>query len=147
MLQALWGEIKTGRLQRLPYLGYFALLNVSGVLLFAGLLMSIDAEQSMLDGTMEQLQASAAEGLSMPVALLGAILMLLFLFASLNIMAKRLRDIGLPGWWSTLGVALVGALLAYLLSEPFGSAFQSLVMLALFLIPSGSLKKQQTLSG
>ena len=143
MFKSLWGEVVKGRLQRLPYLGYFVLLNVLlGGLVFA-VLMSLDVEEGMLNGDLEQVQAGFAEHLSMPVILLGALVMLLVLFASLNIMAKRLRDIGLPGWWSTLGIVAIGALLSQIVSEPVGSGFHSLVMIALFLIPTSSFNKQQ----
>jgi uncharacterized membrane protein YhaH (DUF805 family) len=143
MFKTLWGEVKNGRLQRLPYLGYFVLLNVLlGVLVF-GVLMSLDVEEGMLNGDLEQVQAGFAEHLSMPVVLLGAVVLLLVLFASLNIMAKRLRDTGLPGWWSTLGVVAIGAMLSQIVSEQVGSGFHSLVMLALILIPTASFNKQQ----
>ena len=143
MFKTLWGEVKNGRLQRLPYLGYFVLLNVLlGVLVF-GVLMSLDVEEGMLNGDLEKVQAGFAEHLSMPVVLLGAVVLLLVLFASLNIMAKRLRDTGLPGWWSTLGVVAIGAMLSQIVSEQVGSGFHSLVMIALFLIPTASFNKQQ----
>jgi uncharacterized membrane protein YhaH (DUF805 family) len=143
MFKALWGQVKEGRLQRLPYLGYFVLLNaLLGGLVFA-VLLSLDVDESTLTGDLEQVQAGIAEHLSLPVMLLGAGVILLVLFASLNIMAKRLRDTGLPGWWSTLGVVAIGAILSQIVSEPVGSGFHSLVMIALFLIPTSSFNKQQ----
>lgn len=137
MFKDLWGEVKEGRLQRLPYFYYFLMLNFfNGILIFA-VLRYVEVEEGMLDGG----QSAFAGNLTIPLLLLGYVL--LYFITAMNIMAKRFRDTGLPGWWSALGVVVIGVLLSQFVSAPVVSGFHLLAMLALFLVPSASFNKQQ----
>lgn len=143
MLKIFWGEVRTGRLKRLPYVACFVTLNVLlGLLLFAGVML-MGFDETLLEGGAEQIQKAFADNLSMPVMLIGGLLVMFCTLASMNIMAKRLRDIGLPGWWSTLGIALLSLILSFQVAGSIGDGFQLLVLLALLLLPSGILSKQQ----
>ena len=56
-------------------------------------------------------------------------------------MAKRFRDIGLPGWWMVLVVFILSALVSYFVSENASSGFSLLVWIALLLIPGNALTR------
>ncbi len=61
----------------------------------------------------------------------------MLVFAKLNIMAKRFRDIGGPGWLLVLAVAALGAALSLIAGETISSLFSSAVFLVLVLVPGG----------
>jgi uncharacterized membrane protein YhaH (DUF805 family) len=63
-------------------------------------------------------------------------------FAGANLTAKRIRDIGLPGWWSVLAIALLVGLVSGAVSEQAGSVIQLAIWLALVLVPTNVLAKR-----
>lgn len=136
MFKDLWGEVKGGRLQRLPYF-YYSLMLFFFLILTGAVFSSLEVEEGMLGDA----QPAFSGNLTMPLILAGALV--LYGITSMNIMAKRFRDTGLPGWWSTLGVAVIGPLLSQFVSAPVGIGFNLLAMLALFFMPSASFNKQQ----
>ena len=105
-----FGEWRDGRLKRLPYFGYDILLMVISIAIVFGIFMLIGG----FDNNISSFASSMLEG--------SGILMIIFIFlfvitltiANLNIMAKRIRDMGLPGWKTVLGVIvfsmIIGAL-------------------------------------
>ena len=76
------------------------------------------------------------------ILIVTGIVMALLMFAGLNIMAKRIRDIGLPGWWIVLALILLGMLLSYFVSQQAGSGMHTLIWILLVLIPGKSFGKQ-----
>jgi uncharacterized membrane protein YhaH (DUF805 family) len=64
-------------------------------------------------------------------------------FASINLMAKRIRDIGLPGWWSVLVIAVIQSVLSSAVSEEVAGGLHTLIWLALLFIPSNALSHSQ----
>ncbi|WP_295440597.1 DUF805 domain-containing protein [uncultured Thiodictyon sp.] len=140
MFSAFFGGLRQGRLARLPFLGFWVLLWVLAVLYGVGIAFGIGlAEPLLFDGP------TAAWGWLLghfgpPVAALLGLCCLLFVLAQLNLLVKRIRDMGLPGWPMLLGLALLAAALAYTL--PAGRVSldpdtHGLLILALLLIPSG----------
>lgn len=146
MLRAFFGGLIDGRLARLPFLGLWVLLWVLVFLYGAGIAFGIGvAEPLIFDGP------AAARGVLLghlgasALALLG-FGCLLFVLAQLNLLAKRIRDMGLPGWSVLLVMALLSAALAYTLpagSAPLDPDTQGLLILALLLIPSGLFARQR----
>ncbi|WP_058557426.1 DUF805 domain-containing protein [Thiohalocapsa sp. ML1] len=141
MFNALWGDILRGRLQQLPFLGWYLVLVLIAMVLAFGIGAGIGAAGRMAGG--EPLSDELA-----PVGSLGEIgvlavsaLFALLLLGQLNIMAKRLRDTGLSSaWLIVLGWLVLAGLLA-----PAGggllSGLLSLVMLAvLLLVPSDAFR-------
>lgn len=127
MLKYFFGEIKQGRLQRLQYF-YCYIMLLFFVLLATAVFTSLYPEE----GKPDELQAAAM-----------ALTILLYLLVSMNITAKRFRDIGLPGWWTTLVLVVVGALLPLFVSGPLAHGFGLLTTLALFFTPSSYFNKKQ----
>ncbi len=111
MLKVYFGQWRDGRLKRLPYLGYYFLLIFLMMLLIGGVIMAAGAAESMMGMDIAAVQA-------MLVAKFGMVMIFaIFLFviamgiANINIMAKRIRDMGLPAWWTILGIIAVSILL------------------------------------
>ncbi len=137
MLGALLGNVTDGRLARLPFLGYWVLLAVAVVLVLLGIGAAIGISEQMVGGDLHSAQVKLAETLGIPGLLLISVIFAVLLFAGANLKAKRIRDIGLPGWWTLLGILVVD-LCASLISQQAAQVFSSLVILALLLIPGNA---------
>lgn len=136
MFKTLFGDPTTGCLARLPYLGYWILLGLLGVVIAIGIGASIGAAENMVGGDIQQAQAQLREHLGLPAVLLVFAFAMLLLFGNLNLMAKRLRDMGLPGWWVVLGFVVLSALISGGISERASGGLYFLFWIALLLIPT-----------
>jgi uncharacterized membrane protein YhaH (DUF805 family) len=141
MIKALFGEVKTGRLMRLQYLGYSVLLSLLMFGFGLAVVMAIGVGENIAGGDLQQAQDQLREQLTLPVILVMAVVMPLFLFIGVNIMAKRIRDIGLPGWWTVLAIFIVSGVVSYLVSDNAGSIVNTLAWVALVLVPGNALAK------
>jgi len=141
MIKALFGEVKTGRLMRLQYLGYSVLLSLLMFGFGLAVVMAIGAGEHIIGGDLQQAQDQLREMFTLPVMLVMAVVMPLFLFIGVNIMAKRIRDIGLPGWWTVLAIFIVSGVVSYLVSDNAGSIVNTLAWVALVLVPGNALTK------
>ncbi len=151
MFRAYLGGLTSGRLGRLAFLGFWLLSWVLFALYGLGLAFAIGLTEPLLfDGPLLDGAGAARDYLAAhigPLVLSAlALFMLLFLFAQFNLVAKRIRDMGLPGWTVLLVLALASGALAYVL--PPGGALgrlenqangglNGLFVLALLLIPGG----------
>ena len=141
MIKALFGEVKTGRLMRLQYLGYSVLLSLLMFGFGLAVVMIIGVGEHIAGGDLQQVQDQIREQLTLPAMLVMAVVMPLFLFIGLNIMAKRIRDIGLPGWWTVLAIFIVSGVVSYLVSDNAGSIVNTLAWVAVVLVPGNALAK------
>ncbi|QNT70526.1 DUF805 domain-containing protein [Defluviicoccus vanus] len=146
MLTALFGDVRDGRLQRLPYLGYCLLLlllvfaiGVAFTVLLGGseglseAITGGDAEKAK-ELLLQHLSSTAISLLLVATIVIGAAIS----FANINLQAKRLRDMGLPGW---LGVAAIFGLelvITALVGNQTASIFHLVTFLALLLIPTAT---------
>ncbi len=102
------GDVASGRLGR----GRFILLwLISGIVLFLVLFAALLAF-GLLGTAMARIGGDPGQPLfidmaPLPLLVAMAVIVLGYLFANLNIVAKRARDIGLPGWLIAFGYALV----------------------------------------
>ena len=108
MWKVYFGEWQSGRLKRLPYLGYDVLLMVLGFVIVMGVLL-------LAGGSMERILSMGLAGVleSMGLVLILAIFVVFIALgiANLNIMAKRIRDMGLPAWGTVAGIILMSIVL------------------------------------
>jgi len=141
MVKALFGEVKIGRLMRLPYLGYSVLLSLLMFGFGFAVVLAIGAGEHIIGGDLQQAQDRLREQLTLPVMLLMAVIMPLFVFIGANIMAKRIRDIGLPGWWMVLAIFVISAVVSYMISDEVSSALNTLIWVVILLVPSNALAK------
>ena len=139
MFRALWGDILTGRLQRLPFLGWYLVIVLLTLVLGFVLGALVGAAERMAGG--ESLKTEVALEASLgPVGLIVvAAVFALLLLGQLNIMAKRVRDMGLPAaWLFALGWLLLSGLLSTAGGPALGGLLSLVVLLALLFIPTGA---------
>lgn len=143
MFKIYFGEFSDGRLLRLPYLGYIILLIVLWIGFIIATVVAIGAAEHLMSGNLAEAQAVIMNSLGIPyLIILGLVLLALFV-ASFNMMAKRARDTGLPGWVFVVGVMIVIWLVSFFVSDKAGSGLSSIVGLALLLIPSNTFGKNK----
>jgi uncharacterized membrane protein YhaH (DUF805 family) len=61
-------------------------------------------------------------------------------FVASNLTAKRIRDIGLPGWTTLVVVNVLMTALIYVVPEKLVGALSAPILLALILTPSNAIK-------
>ena len=142
MTKALLGEVKTGRLMRLQYLGYSLLLSLLMFGFGLATVLAIGAGEHIIGGDLQQAQDKLREMFTLPLMIVFAVVIPLSVFIAANIMAKRIRDIGLPGWWTLLVIIVLESVASYAVSNEIGSGLHTLVWIVLLLIPSDTFKKQ-----
>lgn len=135
MFKVLLGDVRDGRLQRLPYLGYSVLVVV--LMLGFGIAVAVIAGvgEQIIGGDIQAAQDRLREWFALPAMLLIMVVMVLFLFMSANLMAKRIRDIDWPGWWGVLGIVVLTGIVSSLISEEAGKGLHTLFWVLLLLIP------------
>ncbi|HBH35345.1 MAG TPA: hypothetical protein DDW45_02780, partial [Gammaproteobacteria bacterium] len=97
-------------------------------------------------GDLQEAQTMLREKFGIPVIIGMVIFFVLFIFASLNLEAKRIRDMGLPGWWTLLAIWIISCVILVIvnivtgsdpvISKSISSAISAIGVLALIFIPS-----------
>ncbi len=111
MLKTYFGEWGTGKLQRLPYLGYHLLLIVLIIAIIMGTIFTIGAAENFIGGNLVETQKMLMDKFGF-IAIAG-IMLLIFaaILGQLNILGKRIRDMGLPVLWTIIGIMIVSLIL------------------------------------
>jgi uncharacterized membrane protein YhaH (DUF805 family) len=141
MIKALLGDVKTGRLMRLQYLGYSLLVYLLMFGFVFVVILAIGAGEHIIGGDLQHAQDKLREMFTLPAMIVFAVIMPLFLFMVANIMAKRIRDIGLPGWWSVLAIIVITGIVSYMVSNEVSNGLSTLIWVVLLLVPSNSQAK------
>lgn len=142
MFRALFKDVTNGHMARLSYLGHSILLILLLMAYMLIVVLAIGAGEHIIGGDLQQAQDQLRGMLTLPFLIVTGIVMALLMFAGLNIMAKRIRDTGLPGWWMVLALIVLGMLLSYFVSQQAGSGLHTLIWILLVLIPGRSFGKQ-----
>ncbi len=111
MLKVYFGEWGNGRLQRLAYLGYYFLLMFLMFAIFLGAVVAVGATEKIMGGDLMATQAMLGEHLGLFAVFGIVVLMAAVLLGQVNIMAKRIRDMGLPAVWTILGIIVISMIL------------------------------------
>ena len=111
MLKIYFGEWGDGKLQRLPYLGYHILLMVLVVaVIFAGI-FAVGATENLMGGDLEATQKLLADKFGIIAIIFIAALVFITVLGQVNILGKRIRDMGLPVVWTILGIIVLSMVL------------------------------------
>lgn len=111
MLKTYFGEWGSGKLQRLPYLGYHVLLMVIIFAVIFGGIFAVGATENILGGNLADTQAMLMDKFGM-LAIIGVLaLMFVALLGQVNILGKRIRDMGLPVLWTIFGIIVLSMVL------------------------------------
>ena len=141
MLRIYFGGLYNDRLGRVAYFAWWLLLAfffITGGLLIG---FSVGVADHLHGGGIAETQSHVRDEFGTPLIVAIWVAGLTFLFAELNISAKRLRHIGLPGWPVTLGVSAVIILAALLVAPRVGHVLSLLAWLALMITPGGLFGK------
>lgn len=114
MFKVYFGEWGSGRLRRMQYLGYYLLLMLLVIVIFAGAIFSVGAFENMAGGDIATMQQTLLSKLGIPLVIGMVIVMFGTMIAQVNILAKRIRDMGLPALWTILGLIAVSIVLGIL---------------------------------
>jgi len=114
MFTTYFGEWGTGRLKRLPYFGYHVLLMVLLFAIMIAFAYSIGIAENMIGGDLAAAQATLLSHFGILTMIGVAIVSLGVLFAQINLLAKRIRDMGLPPVWTIAGIFITSAVLSLL---------------------------------
>ena len=136
-----FGEIIEGRLTSKCFVGLWLLLAVIfvGFGIFVGL--SIGIAEHIVGGDLKTAQQLLREKLAIPTVLILAIFFLAFAFANLNIIAKRARDTGLPGWITAIVVAgLAGSVSQFTDTAVTSGGIGVILIILLALIPTDQFR-------
>jgi uncharacterized membrane protein YhaH (DUF805 family) len=136
-MHILFFDVANGRIGRLSYLGHSALLLLLFLVVGLGIAVAFGVTGHMLNADFHAAHTTVMAAAGVPFIILMVALIGAFLFVSLNLTAKRVRDIGLPGWPVTIGYLFAVGLISQYLSQNVGHTLNSLAFLALLLIPAG----------
>ena len=111
MLKTYFGEWGTGKLQRLPYLGYHLLLIILTIAIILGTIFAVGAAEHFMGGNLAETQKMLMNKFGF-VAIAG-IMFLIFIamLGQVNILIKRIRDMGLPVLMTIIGIMLISLIL------------------------------------
>lgn len=138
MFRRIFGEITGARVARLPYFGYTVLLTAILVAIVFAIVAGIGGLENLAEGNITEIEKRFAEKGGGPLLIAFMLLMLALLFAHFNLMAKRLRDIGFPGWPGVLVVFVGIAIVSAAIGENYAGPINTLIWLALVLIPGNA---------
>ena len=111
MVKVYFGEWANGRLKRLPYLGYYLLLIVLFVAIIFGGIFAMGATENIMGGDIAATQAILLERFGFAAIIGFFVFMIVMMIAQINILAKRIRDMGLPPVWTIFGIIMVSLIL------------------------------------
>jgi len=140
MINTYFDEFATGRLARLPYLGYNILLVVVLIAFVAATVLLMGMAETVMGGELAMAQQKIMGALGMPYMIILGLFLLALVFAGLNVMAKRLRDIGFRGWLTVGLFLLVSVVISQVISQGASSSFSTIVGFALLLVPGDTIK-------
>ena len=141
MFISLFGGLKDGRLKRLPFIIYLTVLQL--VLLAYVIWVGVAAGLGdiALAGDLEQAQQRLTDFLSPALLLVTVVLICVLAFAHLNIIAKRIRDIGLPGWWALLAFVIFRLLVSALGYGWLAALLEFIALTALCFVNSDAYRR------
>ncbi len=111
MLKIYFGEWGSGRLKRLPYLGYHLLLMFIVLAILMGSIVAAGLTETMMGGDIAATQTMLLDKFGILAMIIGTAVFFAALFGQINILGKRIRDMGLPVLWTILGIIAVSMVL------------------------------------
>ena len=136
MITLLFDQVRTGRAGRLAFAKGLVLLVVALAVATVVLQGLFVFAESFSNGGTPGAFGLVVQLVGFAIAGVVGALALTLLYAFMNLIAKRLRDIGLPGWKALAVLFMLGA--AFSLGTPAGAAFGYIgtVWLLLFFLPA-----------
>ena len=143
LLTTLFNGIAEGKLTRLPYLGYSILILILP-LIFSLLIVSlIGAGENIVRGNLQEAQDQLRNWLGIPFIIVSIIFFISIIYIGLNLLVKRIRDIGLPVLLTLIVVILVGGFINFLFHYPseISLVFNTIIFILLIITPTNIFKR------
>ena len=143
LFRTYFGDVTGGTLARLQYLSYSLIVGVLFIVIGLGIGILLGVSEHLVGGNIQEAQAVLRERFS---ALFGIALVMIsafFSYALLNIMAKRIRHMGLPAWPVVVVVIVASGMAAQFAGDNVQQGFSTAVLLALLLIPGGASRQRR----
>lgn len=132
----LFGELKQGRLGRLAFVLYLTAIHLSVFAYAVAVGVGAGLAERATDLDLDKAQQQLSDYFSMPFMVITAIFLIAVVYAQFNILAKRVRDIGYPGWWALLAYVVVRMIISSLGYSWVGVVFELVAITLLCAMPS-----------
>lgn len=142
MLRDYFGDFATGRVKSGQFIALWLVLFVAFIAFGVLIGIGIGVAEQMLGGSILDAQLALRTNIG-PIALVIIfVVCCAFMVAKLNIIAKRFRDIGLPGWLTTVIFAGLLSGSAHLVGEATTGSATLVLLLILAFIPTDTFRRQ-----
>ena len=135
-------EVSDGRLKTVPFLVRWLILLAVFFGLAIGLGAAIGVTERLIGGDIDSLRQSLTSNLGGPVAILVLVGFFAFAFANLNIIAKRARDVGLPGWLTAVVIAALSGGASQVTGQAATGGIGPLLLLVLAFLPTNMMRRK-----
>lgn len=141
MFNDYFGSVSDGRLGTRRFIMLWLVLIAGFVIL--GLLIgaSIGVAERLIGGDVEAVRKTLSQNFGLPVIIALAVIFVAFAFANLNILAKRARDVGLPGWITAIVIAGLSGGVSQATGSGAVAGLGLLLTLILAFIPSNQFRR------
>jgi uncharacterized membrane protein YhaH (DUF805 family) len=138
IIPTLFTELTSGRLGRLPFILYVTGLHLSLLLFMVWVATSAGLAEHAVSGDLAAAEQALSDWMSPLSLTLSAVFLLTATFANFNLLAKRIRDMGIPGWTSLLVYVILRALAGTMV----GLGLDLLLMILLCAVTTDGLKRE-----
>ena len=143
LFRTYFGDVTGGTLARLQYLSYSLIVGVLFIVIGLGIGILLGVSEHLVGGNIQEAQAVLRERFSTLFGIALVIISAFFGYALLNIMAKRIRHMGLPAWPVVVVVIVASGMAAQFAGDNVQQGFSTAVLLALLLIPGGASRQRR----
>ena len=135
-------EISDGRLASVPFLVRWLVLLAVFFALLIGIGAAIGLTERIVGGDLKALRQKLTSNLGGPLAISLLIAFLVFAFANLNIIAKRARDVGLPGWLTAIVIGALSGGATQVTGQAATGGLGLLLLLILAFLPTNMIRQK-----
>ncbi|WP_404382422.1 DUF805 domain-containing protein [Caenispirillum salinarum] len=143
ILHTLFGNLRHGTLHRAPFFWHIAGLWAVGGAAVMAIVVGLGLNQPTEGMTPEQADQAVRDALGPVVRTVLVLVAAVFLLAQVNMIAKRLRDTGLPGWLTLVAVVAVTGLVSGFISPAAGGLVNIVFWLALLFTPPRAFARRR----
>ncbi|MEO1204775.1 MAG: DUF805 domain-containing protein [Pseudomonadota bacterium] len=135
-------EISDGRLKTMPFLVRWLILLAVFIGLAIGIGAAIGMTERLIGGDIDAVRQELSSNLGTAIAILVLLTFFVFAFAKLNIIAKRARDVGLPGWLTALVIAALFGAAPQVTGHAATGGLGMLLVLILAVLPTDMMRRK-----
>ncbi|MEM8841998.1 MAG: DUF805 domain-containing protein [Pseudomonadota bacterium] len=142
MLKDYFGDFATGRVKSAQFIALWLVLFVAFVVFMVLIGFGIGIAEQMLGGSVLDAQLALRTNIDAPTVIVIFSICCAFMVAKLNIIAKRFRDTGLPGWLTTVIFAGLLSGSTHVVGETTTGSVSLILLLILAFIPTDAFRRR-----